>query len=129
MSSFKARLQEAKVQLAHAEAERDADPLLPLVAKAVSGFDELSTNTILVMVGLPPTTGNARKVARSMRALGYVGIKSRRLPPGGWTDTLCRGWAKTPRRDKRPRSSHDGVAGERTLAGGMGRPPIVENAT
>jgi len=128
--SFKARLQEAKVQLAHAEAARDADPLLPLVAKAVSGFDELSTNTILVMVGLQPTTGNARKVARSMRALGcWVPIKSRRLPPGGWTDTLCRGWAKTPRRDKSPRSSHDAVAGERTLAGGMDRLPIVENAT
>jgi hypothetical protein len=95
--SFKARLQEAKVQLAHAEAERDADPLLPLVAKAVSGFDELSTKAILTMVGLRPTTGNARRVARSMRSLRYIPIKSRRLPPGGWADTLCRGWARPAR--------------------------------
>jgi hypothetical protein len=98
--SFRAKLQQAKVQLAQADAERDADPLLPLVRAAVTPFDALSTTAILTMVGLRPTTGNARKVARSMRTLGYVGIKSRRLPPGGWSDTLCRGWAKSPCREK-----------------------------
>lgn len=121
MTSFMEKVQQAKVELG----QRDADPLLPLVARAVSGFEAVSTNAILTIVGLRPTTGNARKVARSMRALGYIPIKSRRLPPGGWTDTLCRGWAKTPFRERVTRWSGSTV-GQQSFAGDTVRPPTVE---
>jgi hypothetical protein len=70
---------------------------LERVAAAVRGFDALSSVAILASIGLPATTGNARRIARSMRSLGYIPIKSRRLPPGGWSDTLCRGWARPVR--------------------------------
>ena len=88
------KLQQAKAALA----ERDADPFRGMVAAAVRGFDALSTVAILTSIGLPPTTGNARRIAPCMRALGYIPIKSRRLPPGGWSDSLARGWARPVRR-------------------------------
>jgi hypothetical protein len=93
MTSWMEKLEHAKGELA----KRAADPLRDAVAAAVAGFQALSTVAILTSIGLRPTTGNARRIARSMRALGYIQIKSRRLPPGGWTDTLCRGWAKPVR--------------------------------
>jgi hypothetical protein len=79
-------------------AKRDGDPLRSKVAAAVAGFDALSTVAILTSIGLPPTTGNSRRISKTMRALGYIPIKSRRLPPGGWADTLCRGWARPLRK-------------------------------
>jgi len=122
MTSFTARVQQAELELA----QRDADPLLPLVARAVSGFEAVSTNAILAMVGLRPTTGNARKVARSMRALGcWTPIKSRRLPPGGWSDTLCRGWAKSPLCKNVTRRS-GGTVGQHSFAGDTVYPMTVE---
>jgi hypothetical protein len=127
--TFKAKLQQARLELELAKRERDADPLLPLVAAAVSGFEAVSTTAVLTMVGLRPTTGNARKVARSMRTLRYVPIKNRRMPPGGWTDTLCRGWAKSPRRQKSARVSsfRNGVLGQEILAAGTVCRPTVES--
>jgi hypothetical protein len=59
---------------------------------------EVSTHALLDLIGLPNTTGNARRIVPSMRALGFVPIKSRRLMPGGWRDTATRGWAR-PFRD------------------------------
>lgn len=125
-SSFKARLQQAKVQLAQADAERDTDPLLPLVAAAVSGFDALSTTAILIMVGMRPTTGNARKVARSMRTLGYVPIVSRLIPPGAAASSACRGWAKSPNRRKSHKLSSVAynAAGQKTLGAGPAAPTM-----
>jgi hypothetical protein len=38
--------------------------------------------------------GQARRLARTMRSMGWVGIKSRRLAPGGWRTTECRGWSR-----------------------------------
>ena len=78
--------------------QRDADPLLERVAAAVAGFDALSTVAILTSIGLRPSTGNGRRISKTMRALGYIPIKSRRLVPGGWNDTLCRGWARPNRK-------------------------------
>jgi len=94
MLSWTAKLKQACAE----QAERDADPLRDKVAAAVAGFDALSTVAILTSIGLPPTTGNGRRIARSMRALGYIPIKSRRLPPGAWADTLCRGWSRPVRK-------------------------------
>ena len=129
--TFKAKLQKAKVQLAQADAERDADPLLPLVAAAVSGFEAVSTTAVLTMVGLRPTTGNARKVARSMRTLRYVPIVSRLFPPGGAASSACRGWAKSPLREKNRRvsPSHGGIVDRQAFAGGAVCPPTVECGT
>lgn len=74
--------------------QRDADPLREKVASVLRGMNAVSTVALLDLIGLPNTTGNARRISITMRALGYVPIKSRRLVPGGWNDTLCRGWSR-----------------------------------
>ena len=56
-----------------------------------------STVALLDVLNFAATTGNARRLARTMRSLGWVGIKSRRLAPGGWRSTECRGWARPVR--------------------------------
>jgi hypothetical protein len=61
-----------------------------------------STVALLALLDFPSTTGNARRLARTMRSLGWVGIKSRRLAPGGWRTTECRGWSR-PIREARLR--------------------------
>jgi hypothetical protein len=53
-----------------------------------------SSVALLAPLDFPATTGNARRLARTMRSMGWVGIKSRRLAPGGWRTTECRGWAR-----------------------------------
>jgi hypothetical protein len=53
-----------------------------------------STVALLALLDFPPTTGNARRLARTMRSMGWVGLKSRRLAPGGWRTTECRGWSR-----------------------------------
>jgi hypothetical protein len=90
MMSWVEKLQEAKAALA----ERDADPLREHVAATVRGMNEVSTAALLDLIGLPKTTGNGRRIALSMRSLGFVPIKSRRLMPGGYRDTVTRGWAR-----------------------------------
>jgi hypothetical protein len=59
--------------------------------------DVISTNAICDLLDVPATTGNARRIAESMRAMGFVPIKSRRLTPGGFRDTTIRGWARPER--------------------------------
>jgi hypothetical protein len=93
MLSFVERIRQAEAELA----EHDADPLRGKVALTVRGMDAVSTVALLDLIGLPNTTGNARRISKTMRALGYIPIKSRRLVPGGWNDTLCRGWARPVR--------------------------------
>ena len=95
--SWLEQLQQAKAALA----KGTDDPLRARVEAAVRGHDAISTVAVLTSIGLPPTSGNGRRIARSMRELGYVPIKSRRLPPGGWADTLCRGWARPIRTGQR----------------------------
>jgi hypothetical protein len=63
-----------------------------------------STVALLALLNFRPTTGNARRLARTMRSMGWVGIKSRRLAPGGWRTTECRGWAR-PFREKNLKGS------------------------
>jgi hypothetical protein len=58
------------------------------------GMDAISSVALLDLIGLPKTTGNARRVSQTMRSLGFVPIKSRRLLPGGYRNTVTRGWAR-----------------------------------
>ena len=90
MSSFLEQLHRAKAEAA----ERDADPLREKVESLVRSMQAISTHSLLDLLGLPKTTGNGRRVARTMRTLGFVPIKSRRLMPGGWADTVTRGWTR-----------------------------------
>ena len=92
MSSFMALLDQAA-----AEAAQDADLLLDRVGRTVRGMEAISTAALLDLIGLPNTTGNARRISRTMQSLGYVPMKSRRFMPGGWRDTVTRGWARPMR--------------------------------
>lgn len=93
MVSFMQQLEQARGKLAR----RDADPLLEKLEATVRSMEAVSTVALLDLLGLPKTTGNGRRIAPSMRALGFVPIKSRRLMPGGWRDTVTRGWARPVR--------------------------------
>jgi hypothetical protein len=90
MQSWTSRIRHAAEQ----HVQRETDPLLEKVAAATRGMQAISTVALLDLVGLPNTTGNARRVSRTMRSLGFVAIKSRRFMPGGWRDTVARGWAR-----------------------------------
>ena len=91
--SWISELERAKAELCR----QDADPLRGKVETLVRGMQAVSTAALLDLIGLPPTTGNARRVSRTMRSLGFVSIKSRRFMPGGWRDTVTRGWARPVR--------------------------------
>jgi hypothetical protein len=83
--------------------ELDADPWRRVLSRALpSGTTVISTNMLCQLLGILPTSGNARRVARSMRALGFAPIKSKKLLPGGWRDTECRGWVRLVQRPALP---------------------------
>jgi hypothetical protein len=67
-----------------------------------------STVALLSLLDFPTTTGNARRLARTMRSMGWVGIKSRRLSPGGWRTTECRGWSRAVRENKPNKDARHG---------------------
>jgi hypothetical protein len=89
--SLIARLHREKVELS----EGDNDPWRRVLERALPA-DLVCTSTValLAFLDFPATTGNARRLARAMRSMGWVGIKSRRMAPGGWRTTECRGWAR-----------------------------------
>ena len=88
--SWLEELERVKAELA----KRADDPLRATVEATVRGMDAVSTVALLDLIGLPATTGNARRISKTMRALGFVPIKSRRFMPGGYRDTVSRGWAR-----------------------------------
>ncbi|SRR6266566_9992598 len=90
------RLEQARAELA----ERSADPWREKLEAAVRDLEAISSAALLDLVRAPATTGTARRLAKNMRSLGFVPIKSRRLMPGGWRDTVTRGWAR-PLRETR----------------------------
>ncbi|HEX5323080.1 MAG TPA: hypothetical protein VFW40_04785 [Capsulimonadaceae bacterium] len=90
MVSFKERLRKAQAEIA----QHSVDPLRRLVEANVRGQNAIGTAPLLDLLGLPKTTANGRRLAQTMRSLGFVPIKSRRLLPGGYTDTVTRGWAR-----------------------------------
>ena len=86
--------------LAEARSRADTqkgDPWRDEVEGFVRGKDMISTAGLLDLLGVPKTTGNARRLAKIMHTLGFVPIKSRRLMPGGFRDTVARGWARAVR--------------------------------
>jgi hypothetical protein len=96
MPSFVERLREAKAELA----QLDADPLRLVVERTVRGMESIATVALLDLIGLPPSTANARRVATTMRSLRFVPLKSRRLLPGGHYGTVVRGWTRPIRGEK-----------------------------
>jgi hypothetical protein len=90
MTSFMARLKQAKAEVD----VREADPLRKKVEAATRGKEAIGTAPLLDLLNLPKTTGNARRVSRTMRSLGFVPLKSRRFLPGGYRDTVTRGWTR-----------------------------------
>jgi hypothetical protein len=95
---FIEKLRQAQAELA----ERDADPFRQPVEDIMGCVgDSVSTAALLDLLGLPKTTGTSRRIAVTMRALGFVPIKSRRLMPGGFSDTVTRGWARPVREAKK----------------------------
>jgi hypothetical protein len=91
--SFLEKLRQAAEQLEAAP----PDPWRKTIDKAVEGMDAMSTAALLDVVGGRPTTANARRLAAIMRDLGFIPIQSRRLMPGGFRDTVTRGWARPVR--------------------------------
>jgi hypothetical protein len=87
--SFLEKVREAAVQ--------PPDPWLKSISGAVKGVEAISTVALLDLVSARHTTSNARRLARIMRQLGFVPIQSRRLMPGGFRDTVSRGWARPMR--------------------------------
>jgi hypothetical protein len=94
--SWLQKLDQARSELG----ERTADPWRKKLEVALRGHSAISTAALLDSLRVPATTGTARRVARNMRSLGFIPIKSRRLMPGGFRDTVTRGWAR-PLREKR----------------------------
>ena len=86
MLSFTARIQQA----AEEQARQERDPLLEKVTSITRGMDEISTHALLDLLGLSNTTGNARRISKPMQILGFV-------LPGGYRDTVTRGWARPVR--------------------------------
>jgi hypothetical protein len=84
---------------AHAElAKRSADPWRKTVEGAVRAVEAISSAALLDLLRVPATTGTARRLAKNMRSMGFIPIKSRRLMPGGWVgNTVTRGWARPVR--------------------------------
>jgi len=95
--SFQDRLREAQARLA----ELSADPFRQKIEGAVRGKNAVSTAALLDLLDVPKTTGSARRVSKVMRSMGFVPIKSRRLMPGGFRDTVARGWARPLRWEQR----------------------------
>ncbi len=88
--SFLEKLREARAEL---EAHHK-DPWHSKVAAAVRDKDAISTNSLIDLLRAPANTGSARRIAAIMRDLQFVAIKSRRLAPGGFRDTIARGWSR-----------------------------------
>jgi hypothetical protein len=87
---------------------RRSDPWQRMLERALpANVTSISTVALLDLVDVPHTTGNARRLAQTMRAMGWIGLKSRRLTPGGFRDTTIRGWAR-PVRETRATSQANG---------------------
>jgi hypothetical protein len=91
------RLNRMKAELS----EGEIDPWRRVLERALPGnVTTTSTVALLDLLGFPASTGNARRLARTMRSMGWVGIKSRRLAPGGWRSSECRGWSRVTNKQK-----------------------------
>lgn len=64
---------------------------------AVRDKEAVSTAALLDLLGAAKTTGNVHRVAKTMHALNFVPIKSRRLMPGGFRGAVIGGGRKLHR--------------------------------
>ncbi|VIO73287.1 hypothetical protein CI1B_48920 [Bradyrhizobium ivorense] len=87
--SFLEKMRDAAKQF-----EAPPDPWRKPLENALKGVDAMSTVALLDLVGARRTTQNARRLAAIMRDLTFIPIQSRRLMPGGFRDTVTRGWAR-----------------------------------
>ena len=78
------------------KADRDAHPWIRVLENAGLPPDgvPISTNALAVILGVKASTGNARRIAVVMRKLGFQPLLSRGFFPGGWRDTVSRGWVR-----------------------------------
>ncbi len=82
-------------QMKAQDAEGNSDPWRRALERDLpANVTCISTVALLDLLGLAPTTGNARRIAPTMRSMGFIGLKSRRLMPGGNRGTTIRGWAR-----------------------------------
>ena len=74
------------------QATRDSDPWLRVLTPVLPA-DGTAISTVMIanLLGIGATTGNARRIAKTMRTLGFFLLKSRKLLPGGWRGN--NGWA------------------------------------
>jgi len=99
MSSFLERLHQARDDLD----QRREDPWREKLEAAVRGMETIGSAALLDLLRVPATTGNARRLAQTMRSMGFIPLKSRRLMPGGFRDTTIRGWTRPFRESQLPR--------------------------
>ena len=90
MPSFMERLHQEQAKLA----QRTADPWREMLEDAVRGKDAISTVALMELIGCPKTTASARRIAKVMRSMNFIPLKSRRLVPGGFRDSVARGWSR-----------------------------------
>ena len=82
-------------QMKAQEAEGNSDPWRRALERDLpANVTSISTVALLDLLDLAPTTGNARRIAPTMRSMGFIPLKSRRLMPGGNRGTTIRGWAR-----------------------------------
>jgi len=68
MLSWLERLDQARAELA----ERDSDPWRRVLEHALpADITAVSTVALCDLLGIRPTTGNARRIARSMRSMAF----------------------------------------------------------
>jgi hypothetical protein len=104
--SLMARLAQARAELE----QRHADPWRGLIERGLPpDTSAISTVALCDLLGIRPTTGNARRLAKTMRSMGFIPLKSRRLMPGGWRNTEGRGWARPLREPVRPPKARTSV--------------------
>jgi Transposase DDE domain group 1 len=91
--------QMAEVAIPRQMFQKISDPWRRMLERALpADVTAVSTVALCDLLGIRPNTGNARRIARTMRAMGIFPIKSRKLLPGGWRGSEGRGWAR-PIRD------------------------------
>ena len=85
------KLHQAQADLA----KRDANPWRRVLERDLpANVTCISTVALLDLLCLAPTTGNSRRIAPTMKSMGFIPLKSRRLMPGGNRGTAIRGWAR-----------------------------------
>jgi len=101
--SLLGRLRKARTDL---NAQR-TDPWQAKLRVALRGVETIGSAALLDLLGAPVNSSTARRLAENMRRLNFVPLKSRRLLPGGFRDTVTRGWTRPVRQPPSRRQSSE----------------------